>query len=51
MNYFILLFISFSVYSQSVTYKDSGIDYEGYYLNAGKNSPTIFIIHDWDGTY
>lgn len=49
MNYFILLFISFSVYSQSVTYKDSGIDYEGYYLNAGKNSPTIFIIHDWDG--
>ncbi len=34
---------------RSVTYKVDEKQYEGYFVDAGKNAPLILLIHDWDG--
>lgn len=36
-------------HASDVVYQLNGKQYEGYLLNHGKRSPTIFLIHDWDG--
>lgn len=33
----------------TVTYQVNGQDYEGYFVNAGKEAPLVLLIHDWDG--
>ena len=33
----------------AITYQINGQAYEGYYVPAAKNSPLVFLIHDWDG--
>ena len=33
----------------NITYKIDGKDYEAYYVNATKNAPLVFMVHDWDG--
>ncbi len=34
---------------QHTNYDIEGKTYEGYYVDAGKDSPLVFLIHDWDG--
>lgn len=45
------LFLSLSAVavSQPVTYEVDGKSYEGYYVSPAKNSPVVFILHDWNG--
>lgn len=33
----------------SIKYQVNGKSYEGYYVSPSKNSPLVFLIHDWDG--
>jgi len=35
--------------NNSVLYEVDGTIYESYFYNVGKNSPLIFMVHDWDG--
>ncbi|MBN1761073.1 MAG: dienelactone hydrolase family protein [Chitinispirillaceae bacterium] len=35
--------------SRSVSYMVDGKQYEGYFFDAGKKSPFILLVHDWDG--
>ena len=46
-----LLLLSPGVWAagQTVDYQFNGAAYEGYYVDAGKQSPLILLIHDWDG--
>ena len=46
-----LLLLSPGVWAagQTVDYQVNGAAYEGYYVDAGKQSPLILLIHDWDG--
>lgn len=49
---FLMLMLSVSVYSFAGSYEDynfGGKTYEGYYSEVSKNSPVVFIVHDWDG--
>lgn len=36
-------------FSQNVTYKIDGKEYEGYYKSPSKNAPLVYMVHDWDG--
>ncbi len=46
-----LLLLSPGVWAagKAIDYQVNGADYEGYYVDAGKQSPLILLIHDWDG--
>ena len=33
----------------AVTYTVDGKEYEGYYVDAGKNADVLYLVHDWDG--
>ena len=43
------LSLSSFVFAQNITYKIDGKDYEGYYKSPSKDSPLVYMIHDWDG--
>lgn len=48
----LILAVSTSVFGATgtmVTYQIDGKSYEGYYVNPGKQSSLILLIHDWDG--
>ena len=56
MRYFISLSIllvfatfAFGETDHHMTYQLDETSYEGYYIAAGKESPFILLIHDWDG--
>jgi dienelactone hydrolase len=54
MRYLLLmsvLLVPFTAYGagMNVTYEVNGKSYEGYYVNAGKESPLVLLLHDWDG--
>ncbi len=34
---------------QSVIYSHAKTDYEGFFIDAGKSTPLVFLVHDWDG--
>lgn len=34
---------------QYVDYAVDGKPYQGYFVNAGKDSPLVLLVHDWDG--
>ena len=36
-------------FSQNITYKVDGKEYEGFYKSPSKDSPLVFLVHDWDG--
>lgn len=40
---------SFAGEGRSVSYMVDGKQYEGYFVEAGKKSPFILLVHDWDG--
>ena len=43
-------FLHFQVANaKQVDYDVAGQSYEGYFLSAGKKSPLVLILHDWDG--
>ena len=46
-----LLLISPGIWAAGkvVDYQVNGAAYEGYFVDAGKQSPLILLIHDWDG--
>jgi len=33
----------------SITYSVNQQDYEGYYIDAGTDTPLVLLLHDWDG--
>ncbi|MAY41948.1 MULTISPECIES: dienelactone hydrolase family protein [unclassified Neptuniibacter] len=41
--------VSLNAYSQSTDYSVAGVEYEGFYLSAGENTPLVIMVHDWDG--
>jgi dienelactone hydrolase len=48
----LILAVSTSVFGATgtmVTYQIDGKSYEGYYIDPGKQSSLILLIHDWDG--
>lgn len=36
-------------FSQNITYKVDGKEYEAYYKSPSKDAPLVFLVHDWDG--
>ena len=49
--FLLLLVFPASVFGQgrTIEYTVDGKPYEGYFVSAGKNSPFILLVHDWDG--
>lgn len=45
------LLFSHSLLAQGskISYSVNQQDYEGYFVDAGKNAPLVFLLHDWDG--
>lgn len=41
--------LSFAKKSKSVSYRIGEKEYKGYYADAGKGTPFVLLIHDWDG--
>lgn len=37
------------LYAKNLTYKVGDETFEGYFLKKAAGSPTVFIMHDWDG--
>lgn len=49
---FLMIFIVNSAMAQSgdhFSYQVNNQSYDGYFADAGKNSPLILLVHDWDG--
>jgi dienelactone hydrolase len=46
-----VLLFSHSLLAQgsNISYSVNQQDYEGYFVDAGKDAPLVFLLHDWDG--
>ncbi|MCB0369832.1 MAG: dienelactone hydrolase family protein, partial [Bdellovibrionales bacterium] len=47
--FFTCILAALSVHAKDYTYNVDGKPYEGFYIDKGKSSGLIFIVHDWDG--
>lgn len=36
-------------FSQDITYKVDGKEFEAYYKSPAKDAPLVYVVHDWDG--